>query len=143
MNAATIKAAGWFLPVAGLALVWNLLGVAAYLSQMMMNLSTLPESQRAFYAAIPAWATSAFAIAVFAGVVGVFGLLLKKRWALGVLVVSVLGIIVQMSYSLLIGNGLEVFGASALVLPLVTLAIGLGLVWLAVFAKKKGWLDRS
>lgn len=134
------SAARWFLPVAGLALVWNLMGVAAYLRQVIMDPSELPDAQRAFYESMPVWATSAFAIAVFAGVAGVVGLMLKKRWAFSVLVLSVVGIVIQMSHSLFIGNGMDVFGTPALILPLVTLAIGLGLVWLAVSARQKGWI---
>ncbi len=130
----------WFLPVAALALVWNLMGVVAYLSQMTMDLSVLEDAQRAFYESIPAWATAAFAIAVFAGVAGSVGLLLKKRWAIRVLVISCIGIVVQMTHSLLLGNGLDVFGTSALILPLVTLAIGLALIGFAILSKNRAWI---
>ena len=130
----------WFLPVAALALVWNLMGVVAYLSQMTMDLSVLEDAQRAFYESIPAWATAAFAIAVFAGVAGSVGLLLKKRWAIRVLVISCFGIVVQMTHSLLLGNGLDVFGTSALILPLVTLAIGLALIGFAILSRNRAWI---
>ena len=136
----TTKPPMWFLVVAGLALVWNLMGVAAYLNQMTMDLSALPEAQRLFYQTIPAWATAAFAIAVFAGVAGSIGLLLKKRWAIPVLVVSFVGAVVQMTHSLLLGNGLEVFGTSALILPLITLAIGLALIGFAMLSKNRAWI---
>ncbi len=136
----TTKPPMWFLVVAGLALVWNLMGVAAYLNQMTMDLSALPEAQRFFYQSIPAWATAAFAIAVFAGVAGSIGLLLKKRWAIPVLVVSFVGAVVQMTHSLLLGNGLEVFGTSALILPLITLAIGLALIGFAMLSKNRAWI---
>lgn len=130
----------WFLVVASLALVWNLMGVAAYLNQMTMDLSVLPEAQRLFYQTIPAWATAAFAIGVFAGVAGSIGLLLKKRWAIPVLVVSFGGVVVQMIHSLLLGNGLDVFGTSASILPLITLAIGLALVGFAMLSKNRAWI---
>ena len=146
MNAATtngstkITPAAWFTPIAGAALIWNLMGVAAFISQMMTDLSILPEAQRAYYASIPLWATAAFAIAVFAGAAGSTGLLLKKRWAFPVLIVSFIGILVQLAHSLLLGNGVEVFGRSALILPLLTLAIGLALIGLADLAKKRNWI---
>jgi len=130
----------WFLPVVVLALVWNLIGVAAYLNQMIMDLSVLPDAQRAFYESIPAWATAAFATAVFAGVAGSIGLLLKRRWAIPVLLVSVIGIVVQLTHSLLLGNGLEIFGRSALILPSITLAIGLALVGFAILSKNRAWI---
>jgi len=136
----TVKPAKWFLPVAGVALVWNLLGVVAYLGQMSADLSALPDAQRAFYESMPAWATAAFAIAVFGGVAGSVGLLLRKSWALPALVLSVAGVAVQMTHSLLLGNGMAIFGSSALVLPLLTFAIGLGLVGLARLAKTRAWI---
>ena len=141
MNSPTnTKPPAWFLIVAGLALAWNLIGVAAYVGQVTMDLSSLPDSQRAFYESIPAWATAAFAIAVFAGAAGSLALLLKKRWASPVLVVSCLGMLAQMTHSFFLGNGLEIFGTSALILPLATLAIGLALIGFAIFAKNKAWI---
>jgi len=116
------------------------MGVAAYLGQMTMDLSALPDAQRAFYESIPTWATAAFAIAVFAGVAGSIGLLLKKRWAIPVLVVSFASVVVQVTHSLLLGNGLEVFGTSALILPLATLATGLALIGFAYLSKNRAWI---
>jgi len=132
--------AKWFLPVAGLALVWNLMGVAAYLNQMTMDLSILPDAQRAFYESIPVWATAAFAIAVFAGVAGSVGLLMKKRWAIPLLVVSFVAIVVQATHTLVLGNALEIFGSSILILPLITLAIGLALIGLAFLSRNRAWI---
>lgn len=141
MNVSTkTKPPTWFLPVVGLALVWNLIGVAAYLNQMTMDLSVLSDAQRTLYASIPAWATAAFATAVFAGVAGSIGLLLKKRWAIPVLLVSVIGIVVQFTHSLLLSNSLEVLGSSALILPLLTLAIGLALIGFAILCKNRDWI---
>lgn len=140
MNTTLTKPPRWFLPVAGLALVWNLMGIAAYLSQMTMDLNILPIAERTFYESIPPWATAAFAIAVFAGAAGSVGLLIKKRWVIPVLVVSFVGIVVQVTHSLLLGNGLEVFGTSALIFPLITLAIGLALIGFATVSRKSAWI---
>lgn len=141
MNTSTrTKPPRWYWLVGSLALAWNLMGVAAYLGQMTMDLSALPDAQRAFYESIPTWATAAFAIAVFAGVAGSIGLLLKKRWAIPVLVVSFASVVVQVTHSLLLGNGLEVFGTSALILPLATLATGLALIGFAYLSKNRAWI---
>ncbi len=140
MSSATEVTPKWFLFVAWLALVWNVLGVAAFFSQMNMDPSALPRPQQLFYEGIPLWATVAFCIAVFGGAIGSLGLVLKRSWALPLLGLSLVGIVVQMSYSFLIGNGLEVFETSALVLPLLTLAIGIALVFLAVLARNRAWI---
>ena len=141
MNSPTnTKPPTWFLAVAGLAFVWNLIGVAAYFGQVTMDLSGLPEAQHVFYESIPVWATAAFATAVFAGTMGSLGLLLKKRWAIPVLVLSCIGIVIQMTHSFFLGNGLEVFGTSALILPSATLAIGLALIGFAIYSKNRAWI---
>ncbi len=131
----------WFRVVAGVALLWNVLGVVAFIGQQTMDPATLPPAERSFYEATPAWATAAFAVAVFAGVLGCIGLLLRKSWAVTVFLVSLLGIVVQIGHSLFIGNGIEVFGAAGFILPGLTLAIGVALLWLARLAMARGWLQ--
>lgn len=88
----------WYKPVAVVALLWNLIGASAYL----MDVTTSPEAvaamtdaQRAMYASRPAWFVAAYACAVWFGVGGSLGLLLRKRWAKLMLVVSLLGLIAQ------------------------------------------------
>ncbi len=130
----------WFWIVAALALVWNLMGVGAYLNQMTMDLAALPDAQRGFYASIPAWATAAFAIAVFGGALGSAALLLRQRWAIPTLVVSLLGVVVQVFHSLVLGNGLEIFGTAALAIPSLTLVIGAALIGFAIMSKNRAWL---
>ena len=88
----------WFWVASGLGLVWNLAGVVAFVGEMTMDLSTLSAAERAFYETKPAWATVAFAVAVFGGVLGCVGLLLRQDWALAMLVACLLGIVVQDSH---------------------------------------------
>ena len=130
----------WFWAVSGLALVWNLVGVAAFVGQMMMDLSTLPAAERAFYESTPAWATIAFAVAVFGGVLGSVGLLLRKSWAFAMLAACLLGIVVQDGHSLFIGEGIEVFGPAGFILPLITFGIGAALVGFARYSGQQGWI---
>ncbi|VAW11040.1 hypothetical protein MNBD_BACTEROID03-2112 [hydrothermal vent metagenome] len=97
-NTTRVKPPIWFWIVSVLALLWNLLGVMAYLAQVNMTdetLAALPEAERALYENQPIWATMAFAIAVWGGALGSLALLLRKRWARAVLLISLIGIIVQ------------------------------------------------
>lgn len=130
--------------VAILAFVWNLSGVVAYLQQVMMtqdDLVALPEAQREIYLAQPTWFTAAFAIAVWFGAFGSFGLLLRKKWAGLLLVFSLLGIIVQMSYLFFASRVFEVMGNQAVVLPIFILIVGVVLVFFARNAQAKGWIS--
>ena len=70
--------------IAVIALIWNLMGVMAYRAQAYMTdeaKALLPEAEQAMYSDIPAWATAAFAFAVFGGFLGSLALLLRKKWA--------------------------------------------------------------
>jgi hypothetical protein len=134
----------WFLEVAIFAIVWNLLGVFAYITQMMMTpeaLAILSSEEQALFKNTPAWATAAFAFAVWGGLVGSVLLLLKKQMSKIVLIISLIGILVQMIHSLFISNNYEVYGPGGLIMPIMVLLIGVGLVWLSDKGIKKGWIE--
>lgn len=93
------------------ALIWNAMGVMAYIGQAYMTnemLAALPEAERALYENVPAWVTAAFAIAVFGGTLGCIVLLLKKKLAKSLFLVSLIAIIAQMSYNLFMSKATEV-----------------------------------
>lgn len=131
----------WIISV--LALVWNLIGILTYLMSVTMSeeaLAALPEAERALYSDIPAWVTAAYAIAVFGGTLGCVALLLRKAWAVPVLVGSLIAILVQMFHALALSELIVVRGAGAAVLPLLIVAIAVYLVWFARSARARGWI---
>jgi hypothetical protein len=133
---------GWFRLVAVLAVLWNLVGVWTYLSKVgmappMMEMS--PE-EVALAASMPSWATAAFAVAVFGGLLGSLGLLLGKAWARLLLVLSLLGMFGQFGWWLLMSGAMERMGASSAGMPAVVVLIGILLLWLANTGVKRGWL---
>lgn len=139
----THKAPVWFWVVAVFALAWNAVGVAAYIQQATMTpeaLAALSEAERALLEATPAWATAAFAIAVFGGAAGSLLLLLRSRVALPVLVLSLLGVIAQMSYVLFLSDALEVYGPGGLAMPVTVLALSLLLPFFARHAARRRWI---
>lgn len=136
------KSPTWFTVVAAVLLVWNLLGVMAYLMNVTMSpeaVAAMPEAQRQLYENTPTWATAAFALAVNGGALGCVLLLLKKNLAGLVLQLSLAGVLVQMFHSFFLSNSFEVFGPGGLVMPIMVTVIAVYLVWLAASAKSKGW----
>lgn len=134
----------WFWVVAIVALIWNLLGAMAYIDQMSMTpevLAALPDEQRVLYETVPAWATGAFAIAVFGGVLGCLLLLLKKKLAITLFIISLLGVLVQMFHSFFMTNSFEVFGPGGLIMPIMVFVIGFLLIWFSKMAKTKDWIS--
>ncbi|MBV1910452.1 MAG: hypothetical protein KUG78_14205 [Kangiellaceae bacterium] len=134
----------WFTVVAWVAFVWNLLGVMAFAAQMMMTpemLATLPENERAMYENIPIWVNIAFACAVIGGALGSLLLALKKSIALYALIISVIGVCVQMYHNFFIVDSVAVYGPGSAVMPGMVLIIAFALVWLANHAKSKQWVS--
>ena len=144
MNEQTnIKPATWFMVVSGLALLWNLLGVGAYVDTMTMSaerLAELSEAQRQLMESTPAWANGAFAVAVNFGALGCLALLLKKAWAVPLLMLSLAGVVVQFYNAFFLSNSFEVYGPGGMIMPVMVFAIAVYLVVLARSAKTKGWI---
>ncbi len=143
MTSTSNKPATWFWVVSSIALIWNLMGVMAYLAQVMMSpeaLQALPENQRVLYESTPSWATGAFAVAVWGGALGCVLLLLRRKLATMVLIISLIGVIVQMYHSFFVSNSMEVFGPGGLVMPIMVVAIGIFLIWFSRKATANGWM---
>jgi len=133
----------WFWIVSVLALLWNLSGVANYLMQAFATpemLAAMPEHQREYMEQTPTWVIACFALAVWGGTIGSILLLIRKKSAYLVFVISLVGVIGQVSYSLIFSNAIDVYGPSGLVLPILIVGIGLYLVYFAKKGQMKGWL---
>ena len=133
----------WYMPVAIAALLWNLLGCVAYLSDVMLtpeDIARLSADEQAAYAARATWAVAATAIAVWGGAAGCIGLILRKRWATPLLMASLAGLIVQDVGLFVLTDAGSLAGPVASVLQGVVLLIGIGLVILARKASAQRWL---
>lgn len=141
---ARVKPPTWFWVLGILALLWNLMGVSAYLKDATMgveDLEKLTQAQRLLYESTPAWVTGAFAIAVWGGLLGCIALLLRKKWARPVFVVSFVAIVVQTGYSLFMSDSLEVYGPGGAVLPVLVVVIGILLVLFSQTAERRKWIS--
>lgn len=134
----------WLIILAVIMAIWNLMGVLAFIMQMAMTpeqIAALPENEQLLYQDIPLWVNIAFGCAVFGGALGCIALALKKAIALPILLISLLGVLVQMFHTFFIANAFEIYGPSGMVMPIIVIIIGCLLVWLANSAKTKGWIS--
>lgn len=132
-----------FTVIAVLALLWNLLGVVAFYMQVSTTpdaVAALPEARRQVHEALPGWIDIAFAVAVFGGVLGAIGLLMKKRWATTVFLVSLLALLAQIIGTYLLTPAWQALGPSGLVLPAVLLVIAIALYGYSSKAAARGWI---
>lgn len=138
-----IETPKWFLVVTIVALIWNLLGLMAFVAHITMTpemLSELPSHEQALYENIPMWATAAFAIAVIAGTLGSLMLVLKKKMAKILLIASVIGVVVQNYHSFFVIDSMAVYGTASVIMPIMVLIIAIALIVLANKAEKNAWL---
>ncbi len=139
----SVKPPTWFWVVSVIALLWNLMGVGNYLNQafnQMALLESMDQAQREVFEGIPAWATAAFAIAVFSGALASIGLLLRKKWARPLFVISLIAAVAQFIYWLFISNAVEAFGPSTYAMPAIIIIIGIYLIFFSKKGIEKGWL---
>lgn len=143
MNAAsTARPTGYWM-IAAAALLWNLLGLAMWYLQVSMTpeaIAALPAEQRQVYEASPPWVDIAFGVAVVGGVLGALGLLLRRRWAVALFALSLLGLLVQLVSAFTMTPALAVYGPSVLVRSGVLVLIALFLLWYSRRAATRRWI---
>lgn len=143
-RSATLKPPTWYWVVAGIALVWMLIGVMSWVMDLMTDeaaLSQMSEAQQQLYRSRPSWLFGVYAVAIFSGLAGAIGLLMRKGWAVSAFAVSLIAIIVQFGYTFLVMDAIRLLGvAAAAIFPIVIFAIGAALLWFSLNAKKSGWI---
>ncbi|EIJ39757.1 hypothetical protein [Galbibacter orientalis] len=134
----------WFWIVSIFALIWNLMGLGAFIGQISMtqaSLLALPISEKELLLSYPSWMEVVYAVAVLSGVIGSIGLLLRKKWSRPLFVLSLVAILIQMIYSLIGVTSLESFSPESVILPVFIILAGVFHVFFSNFSIKKNWLN--
>jgi hypothetical protein len=135
----------WYVPVVIVALLWNLLGCVMFAFELFAQdaaIESWPEAQQKWARSIPAWIYVIYAAAVTMGVAGSLGLLLRQRGTTVLFAISLVAVVVQMTYTMGIAGGLAVMGPSGLIMPAVVTSIAILLWGFSRFSRKAGWLSR-
>lgn len=133
----------WFWIVSVIALVWNAMGVHGYLSQAYETSAftdAYTQEQIDAMANLPSWYTALFAIAVFSGAIGCLLLLLRKKLAKPLLILSFLAATIQMIYFLFIADLKDVDFSANKIMAYIIIVFALFLVWLSRHSASKGWI---
>ncbi|MDG5491612.1 hypothetical protein [Psychroserpens sp. SPM9] len=137
-NYSNTKPPVWFWIVAVVALIWNGMGVMAYLARAFATdemIAAMTEEQQAeFLYEHPAWYTALFALAVFCGALACIALLIRKKWAYLLFIISFLCATVQQVYLMM-----EIEGISK-IMPIMIIVICAVLVWFSKMSISKGWI---
>jgi hypothetical protein len=130
----------WFTAVAVLALLFEAFGCWMYIVQVSADPASLPLDERAMWAATPTWMVAAYAIAVWVGLVGALLLVLRRRFAVPLLLVSLIAVIVQFSGLFLVPQLRQTVPESALAAPVILILACYLIFQFARVAQRRGWL---
>ena len=138
------KTPAWFWIVAGIALIWNLMGAGAYWTDVTMGpdaIRQLPQAQQDLRAATPSWLTGVYAIAVFSGLAAAIALCVKQMAAIPLFAVSLVAVVVQMGYVFLGMGAADVLGPQAMVFPGIIIVLGAFLLWFSIKSRGRGFIS--
>ena len=133
----------WFWAISIIALLWFLMDTSAFFMRVLMTdevIKAMPENQQHLYRDMPLWVNIVFAGEVFGGALGCVGLLFRKKWALPLFFVSILGVLSQTFYVYFLSDAISTMGTPVVVMPLLAILIGIGMIVLAKIAISRRWL---
>jgi hypothetical protein len=136
-NLSEIKVHWSFWVICVVALIWNIMGSINFVMQMNPDMvEKFPEEAQSLITSRPLWATIAFAVAVFGGVIAEVLLLLKKASAYYLFVASLLGIIITNIHTFQVNSTFDIW-----VGILMSFVIASFLIWYTRNIQRKGWVN--
>ncbi|MEZ6094884.1 MAG: hypothetical protein R3C03_11735 [Pirellulaceae bacterium] len=132
-----------FWVVAVIAMLWNLGGMAAFIYQSVDfegAIASLPEHQLHWMQSMPRWLMFVFGAAVSTAVLGNIGLIMRRKWCLALFAISLLAVLIQMGYSLVIADGLHVLDAGGVAFNVTIIVVAGFLVWYSYALNTRGQL---
>ncbi len=144
--AVTTARAPWHLWVVGIiALLFNSIGVFDFVMSMAqgpkyMTSAGMTPDQIAHYHQMPAWMTAVWAIGVFGAFTASILLLLRRRAAFAVFVVSLAAFVVSLLYTYVLTNGGAIMGRQMAITSAVILLLLVLFSWYAHAMGKRGVL---
>jgi hypothetical protein len=103
----------WYWVIAAVALLWNVLGCVSFGTHIFAQeamMESWTEDQKQWARSTPGWIYFVFGLAVSTGVAGSIGLFLRKGWTTAIFAISLVAVIVQMGYTMIIAGGLNLAG---------------------------------
>ena len=140
---ATTKPPVWFWLAGVVLLLWNLIGAYACIQQFRLGAAAYgpPTAyDRALFASMPAWYNWNFALAEVAGIGGCIALLVRRRAAVPLLVVSLLCVCWQYGYLFTTTDLIAHKGIWTTYFPLFIALVCVVQIVVARAARRRGWI---
>jgi len=143
-DAAPVRTPWHFWLLGLLSLVWNGLGGFDYVMVKTHNaayLAAFPVEQRAWFDSYPVWTNAAWALGVWAGILGSVLLLLRSRWAVHAFLVSFAGLVVMTAWQFGSGTMPESLRTKGdLIFTACLWVVAIFLIWYALRQRARGVL---
>ena len=133
--------ARWYMIAAIASLLFMLLGCAVYVMHVYTDPASLPLDQRAMFEAEPRWVTTVMGLASLVGVAGAIMLLLRRRAAVPLTLVSLIGVVVWFAGLFATPRLRDVLGTSDIAVSVVVVALSWTIFWFARHSSQKKWLN--
>jgi len=132
--------AAWYMIGAIGSLVFMIIAVAGYLLDVTMDPASLPLDQQAVVEARPGWMVAAYAVAVWSGLAGAVMLILRKKLAQPLLLVSLVAAALTFVPYAITPGVRDNITTSDIAVAIIVLAITWTIFWFARHSGQRGWL---
>jgi len=132
--------AAWYMPAAIASLLFMALGCIMYLTQVLADPAQMTPDQSAAFEALPTWVIGAQAVAVWVGAAGALLLVLRKKLAVPLLLVSLVAVLVWLAGLMLTTGVRENMSANDLLVAIVVVAMTWTIFWFARHSRQRQWL---
>ena len=132
--------ARWYWLAAIASLLFMAIGCWGYLMDVMTAPEDIPLDRRAIMDARPWWQVAAYATAVWVGLAGAALLLMRRKLAEPVLLVSlIMAVLTFLPYAVVAGVR-DNLTTNDIVAAIVVLAVTWTIYWFARHSRQRGWL---
>ncbi|MFL6721501.1 MAG: hypothetical protein ACJ8FT_06830 [Sphingomonas sp.] len=132
--------ARWYMIAAIASLLFMVLGCAALAAHLAANPASLPLDQRALFEAEPGWILAASGVGLITGAAGGLLLVLRKRAAEPLMLISFLAMCVWLAGMFATPAFRDLLPIDRIAIALVAVAVVWTIYWFARHSRQRGWL---
>jgi len=132
--------ASWFKIAAIASILFMLIGCAGYLASVLTDPASMAVDQRTLMDARPIWMIAAYAVAVWVGLLGSVLLLMRRKLAEPLLLVSLICAVLTFLPYAITPAIRDNISTNDIVVALVVIALTWTIFWFARHSRQRGWL---
>ncbi|HEX4762048.1 MAG TPA: hypothetical protein VFU87_04575 [Sphingomicrobium sp.] len=132
--------ARWYMIAAIASVLFMLVGCVGFVLDRMTDPSSLPLDQRTVVLARPLWSLVAYGLAVWVGLAGAVLLVMKRKLAEPLLLVSLMAAVFTFLPYAVVPGVRDNVSTNDIAFALVILAITWTIFWFARHSRQRGWL---